>query len=201
MRKRRSESGAETVEIIFQSFEDLALEKGIDGLSMREVARRSDISLASLQRYFPTKASLFTAFVDRAVATYRERIIRLEEEREASGSLESVVRFAAEETLAIAKGGILSMIEARVDRDDVARDCYRNLMNAYLLMLQEAIQRRDPAISSAYAQRCAVVICSLLEGLPSAVFAAETLGEAEDAVVRNVVAFAARIPNAMAIEP
>ncbi|WP_397607997.1 TetR/AcrR family transcriptional regulator [Silanimonas sp.] len=197
MRRRRSESGAATVEIIFRCLEELASEKGIDGLSMREVARRSEISLASLQRYFPTKASLFTAFVDRAVAIYRERVTRLEEDRGASGSFESSLQFAAYETMAVARGGVLSMIEARIDRDEVARDCYRNLMSAYLRMLQEAIERRFPSISSSDAQRAAVMICSVLEGLPAAVFAADTMGKTEESVISDAVMIAAGIPSAI----
>lgn len=194
MRKRRSDSGTATIEIIFQCLEEVANEEGLDGLSMREVARRAEIALASLQRYFPTKASLLSAFVDRSVEKYKERVSRLQEGGGTKDTFETIVRFAAQETLSISNGGILSMIESRIDRDEVCKQCFRSLMSSYLSLLIEAIARSFPELNENDVQRSAIVICSFLEGLPTAVFAAQTFNFTADSVVNDVVSQAIQVP-------
>jgi hypothetical protein len=67
-------------------------------------------------------------------------------------------------------------------------------MSSYISMLSEAIARRFPELSDADARRSALVISSVLEGLPTAVFAAEAVNVTAESVVNDVVSLAAQVP-------
>ncbi|UCH84814.1 MAG: TetR/AcrR family transcriptional regulator, partial [Candidatus Latescibacterota bacterium] len=50
----------------------LFLEKGFDGTTTNEIARRADISIGSLYQYFHNKESIVEALADRYVEALRE---------------------------------------------------------------------------------------------------------------------------------
>lgn len=51
---------------------NLFLEKGFDGTTTNEIARRADISIGSLYQYFNNKESIVAALSDRYVEAFRE---------------------------------------------------------------------------------------------------------------------------------
>jgi AcrR family transcriptional regulator len=62
LRERRRR---ETAELILDAVLDLMGEAGIDGLTMEGVAERVGVSLRTVYRYFPDRARLLTAALDR----------------------------------------------------------------------------------------------------------------------------------------
>jgi AcrR family transcriptional regulator len=62
LRERRRQ---ETAELILDAVLDLVAEAGIDGLTMEAVAERVGVSLRTVYRYFPDRASLLTAALGR----------------------------------------------------------------------------------------------------------------------------------------
>jgi AcrR family transcriptional regulator len=62
LRERRRQ---ETAELILDAVLDLMAEAGIDGLTMEGVAERVGVSLRTVYRYFPNRASLLTAALAR----------------------------------------------------------------------------------------------------------------------------------------
>jgi AcrR family transcriptional regulator len=58
----------ERVETILSHAAGIFHEMGVDGTSMSAIARNSDMSLASLYRYFPNKASIVKALAEQHVA-------------------------------------------------------------------------------------------------------------------------------------
>jgi AcrR family transcriptional regulator len=62
LRERRRQ---ETAELILDAVLDLVAEAGIDGLTMDAVAERVGVSLRTVYRYFPDRASLLTAALAR----------------------------------------------------------------------------------------------------------------------------------------
>src|SRR5829696_5726863 len=62
LRERRRQ---ETAELILDAVLDLVAEAGIDGLTMEAVAERVGVSLRTVYRYFPDRASLLTAALAR----------------------------------------------------------------------------------------------------------------------------------------
>lgn len=71
----------ERVESILQHAAAMITEKGVDGVSMSAIARSSEMSLASLYRYFPNKSAIVCALaedhVDRMEQALRERLHEL----------------------------------------------------------------------------------------------------------------------------
>jgi len=51
--------------LILGVFRDLTIEKGVDAVSMKEVAEVASISIASLYQYFPDKAAIIATLADR----------------------------------------------------------------------------------------------------------------------------------------
>src|SRR3954447_16125773 len=62
LRERRRQ---ETADLIVDAVLDLMAEAGINGLTMEAVAERVGISLRTVYRYFPDRASLLTAALAR----------------------------------------------------------------------------------------------------------------------------------------
>ncbi len=62
LRERRRR---ETAELILDAVLDLMAEAGLDGLTMEAVAERVGVSLRTVYRYFPDRASLLTDALDR----------------------------------------------------------------------------------------------------------------------------------------
>ncbi len=62
LRERRRQ---ETAELILDAVLNLMAEAGVDGLTMEAVAERVGVSLRTVYRYFPDRASLLAAALDR----------------------------------------------------------------------------------------------------------------------------------------
>ncbi|PAV26969.1 TetR family transcriptional regulator [Tamilnaduibacter salinus] len=71
----------ERVEAILSHAASMITEKGVDGVSMSAIARSSEMSLASLYRYFPNKSAIVCALaedhVERMEQAMREQLHRL----------------------------------------------------------------------------------------------------------------------------
>ncbi len=176
----------------------LALEKGLDDVSMRDVAKRVGISLAALQYHYPNKAALLEAFVRQTVASYRERIetvlaVSIEGERFAR-----LVRFAAMETVHWDRHGVLAMIEGRASHDDAARNAILLFFRSYLAIMRDALVADDPGLPPATALLTATLVVSMLEGLPSLIEPAGDLGVGRDALLDTIVRLSKTIPRAIA---
>ncbi|MDX2234561.1 MAG: TetR/AcrR family transcriptional regulator [Hyphomonadaceae bacterium] len=175
--------------------EELALEKGLDDVSMREVAKRLGISLAALQYHYPSKADLLEAFVAHTIADYRRRITTMVAEDDRAPRYDSVIRFMAEETQRIADGGVLAMIQARAFHDPAARQATLSFMTAYLATVSETIAAEFPRLSKDQTDRAATLVCSLLEGLASTLGATRARGVDEAHVIDAAVRIARAIPE------
>ena len=81
-RKPRQARSIERVETILQTASRLISQHGVDGTTMSAVARASDMSLASLYRYFPNKSAIIHAIaqkhVERLDQVLRDRLPKLD---------------------------------------------------------------------------------------------------------------------------
>lgn len=175
---------------ILDALGEAAFVAGLDGVSMRDVAARAGISLASLQYHYPNKDALLAAFVESTIATHRARIEQIYRTVDGANRVKAALRYAAEETLRLADDPVLSMIEARVARDETARRCFEELMTAYMQLLTELLSQAAPGLSAQQVSTTALLICSLLEGLPSAMQAAKLIHVAPQSVVDTVLSLA-----------
>jgi AcrR family transcriptional regulator len=148
-----------------ECLEEIAQRKGLDDVSMREVASRLGVSLAALQHHYPTKAELFDAFVQHEMDHYRERIGRIAAAGGGRGRFTEILRFMAQETLLVARGGVLAMIEARAHHDEASRQAMNRFMRAYIDVLCDLVAAEFPTLSAEQALLCATLVCAQLEGL------------------------------------
>lgn len=77
----------ERVNSILKHAADIFNEAGVDGTSMSAIARKSDMSLASLYRYFPNKAAIVQAIAETHVARMEQEL----RDRLAETSIEDAV--------------------------------------------------------------------------------------------------------------
>ncbi len=175
----------------------LALEKGLDDVSMRDVAKRVGISLAALQYHYPNKAALLEAFVRQTVASYRERIEAVLAVSDEGERFASLVRFAAMETVDWDRHSVLAMIEGRASHDHAARNAVRLFLRSYLDIMRDALIADAPDLPPAKALLTATLVVSMLEGLPSLIEPACDLGVDRDALVETIVRVSKTLPSAI----
>jgi AcrR family transcriptional regulator len=104
-----------------ECLQELSLEKGLDDVSMRDVAKRLGMSLAALQYHYASKAALLDAFVHQTVEGYRGRIDSILAKSPKGELFANLVRFAAMETLEWDRHSVLAMIESRAKHDEAAK--------------------------------------------------------------------------------
>lgn len=89
-RERREHMRREMVAAILEAARAVMRERGVAGLSLREVARRVQLQASSLYEYFPSKASLYDALFRMGVLRYQQ-----EKERVAVQQFDSCWEYVA----------------------------------------------------------------------------------------------------------
>ncbi|QTN19285.1 TetR/AcrR family transcriptional regulator [Brevundimonas sp. AJA228-03] len=186
---------ADTAVQALACLEELALETGLDDVSMRDVARRLGISLAALQYHYATKAALLDAFVAHAIAEYRARLAAIAAANVNAPRYGVAIRFMVSETRRIGESGVLAMIQARAFHDPAAKRATQSFMMAYLSTLSDMIAAEFPGLSPEETNRAATLVCSLLEGLASTLDASRARGVDEAQVVEATIHIASVIPE------
>jgi AcrR family transcriptional regulator len=157
----------DTARLALQCLDDLARQQGLEDVSMRDVARALGVSLAALQYHYPSKAALFDAFVKHSVDTYQQRIERIASESGPSTRFIKILEFVARETLAVAQGGVLAMIEARAHHDEASHQAMQRFMRSYLEVMGSIVAAEFPDLPPDEVKLCATLVCSQFEGLAS----------------------------------
>lgn len=179
---------------ILQAAGDLLEEQGVEGLRMRELARRAKVSHNAPYRHFPDRDSLLAALAAEGFA----RLGRTQQEaRQAAGLKgmgEAYVRFALEhpQRFRLMFGGAVR-IAAHPALREVATTVFDGLSGALSGELGEAAGARDASIAA-----WAMVhgLANLM--LEDKISAAARQGRDDDAFARDVLAtlrFAARPPQ------
>ncbi|MEM6926707.1 MAG: TetR/AcrR family transcriptional regulator [Myxococcota bacterium] len=177
-----------TAERALVCLEELALDKGLDSVSMRDVAKRLGISLAALQYHYPVKADLIAAFIASAVEAYRRHLEAIMTSPRDGPRLPEVVRAAVRENRAAAgAGSVLAMIEGRAQHDPATASALRAAMQVYLQMLSDVIVGDHPELSAEEAMGAAAMVIALVEGVPASIEAAEGLGIDPEALLEATV--------------
>lgn len=155
---------------------EIALEKGLDALSMRDVAKRVGISLAALQYHFPSKDALIAAFVGAMLDGYRKEVGAIHSASDEASELRNLVVFAARQTLDDRTGDIFAMLEARAIHDPSTALALAGFMRTYLETICDALMRRHPLLPLKDSQLAATRIVAMIEGLSSVRSAAQEMG-------------------------
>ena len=182
-------------------FEELAVEQGLDDVSMRDVAKRLGISLAALQYHYPTKAALVDAVVTSIIDLHRQRL------DEAVASADGTDRFVEALRYIVAAnrddaegGGLMNMIWARAAHDERAAATLDRFMRAYVDRVAEVVTAGFPDLSSAQALSAATLTVALLEGLEDVRGTAVTAGADSGDLTSLAVTVASSFPTIVAAE-
>lgn len=186
-------SDTDTAGRVLARIQEIALEKGLDALSMRDVAKRAGLSLAALQYHFPNKSGLLDAFIDAELEKYRRRIDEIRAASSRDAELEALVRFAIEETLGSERGGVFPMLEARARHDASTAAALDRFMQFYLETMRDVYLRRQPSLSPKLAALAASQVVAMIEGLATVHPVASRLGVTGMALREAVVAAAKRL--------
>lgn len=171
-----SVQASDTAQLALQCLDELARQKGLQDVSMRDVARILGVSLAALQYHYPSKSALFDAFVQHSVDMYQQRLAQIVSESASEARFMNMLDFVARETLAIAQGGMLTMIEARAHHDKVSNQALQRFMHFYLEVMGSFVAEEFPDLPPDEVKLRATLICSQFEGLASTYEAACAAG-------------------------
>lgn len=175
---------------------EIALEKGLDALSMRDVAKRAGISLAALQYHFPSKDALIATFVDARLTGYRNEVGEIRSASDEASELRNIVVFAARQTLDERTGDIFAMLEARAIHAPSTALALDGFMRSYLETVCDALRRRHPLMPLKDAQLAATRIVAMIEGLSSVRSAAQGMGLSRDDLCEAVAMMAEAVASA-----
>src|SRR5918996_3961751 len=81
-RERRERNREQVGAAILEAARGVMRERGVAGLSLREVARRVGMQAPSLYEYFPSKAALYDALFLLAIRRYRASVEALRHEQD-----------------------------------------------------------------------------------------------------------------------
>ena len=79
------------VELILDIAAELVAEVGVDGVKTSEIARRAEITLASLYRYFPNKTAIFESLARRQLTRLRGDLANFLEDFDLDRGLEALI--------------------------------------------------------------------------------------------------------------
>ncbi|WP_158241866.1 TetR/AcrR family transcriptional regulator [Tabrizicola sp. TH137] len=166
----------DTAERVLALMAEIALEKGLDALSMRDVAKRAGISLAALQYHFPSKTALTAAFVDSLLDGYRKEVAALRARCTPDRELAEFITHAVRQTLDDRTGDLFAMLEARSRHDAATERALHRFMQFYLGTVRDILMRRHADMPPSDAHRAATRIVAMIEGLSTVKAAAQSMG-------------------------
>lgn len=180
-------------------FEELALVKGLDQVSMRDVAKQLGISLASLQYHYATKSALVSAVMSSTIDQHQRRLDRALEEAEGADRMVEALRYVVQANATEADGGaMIAMIWARAAHDADAAAAVEQFMAAYFERMTDVIAAAAPGRTRAEGLAAAALAIALLEGLEGVRSAAVAAGVDSEALTSLAVTIAAALPDLVA---
>lgn len=142
----------------------ILIEEGHYRLTMRNLAERSGMKLASLQYHFPTKSELVSALMTQSVTNYHRMIQHLirsigtNEDGDALGQLFAV--YQDEQA-----SGVFEQLWALSVQDVMLKQQYEELYAAFWETISAEVGRFDPSANTDTKRTRAAMIIALLDGL------------------------------------
>jgi AcrR family transcriptional regulator len=169
-----------TVEAIVEATAQLLLEEGFDKFTTARVAERAGVSVGSLYQYFPNKAALASALIDRSCEDFLTAFARTLAARH-HATLAECIRGIVEENLVShnltpALHRAVRELAPRLGVSDRTEQVSRDIAGMIESMLREHAAEIDPTIDLTAA---ATVIETALEAL------AHRIGIADPALLPN----------------
>ncbi|MEO1014142.1 MAG: TetR family transcriptional regulator [Pseudomonadota bacterium] len=160
-----SAKGARTIHAILRAAEEVFTEYGHAGLSLRQVAARSGVTVGNLNYYFPSKRALLDAMLRESLADYVDAHIDqvFGEDISPMEALQKVVAFYMR--TARGRHRLYFQIWGFAASDDDARLLVADLYRSVGRFIRALIAAANPALTDDEARRAVITIFSLEEGM------------------------------------
>lgn len=181
--------GGERREQILEVMSALLVEKGVEGFSMRRLAERVGISLASLQYHFSSKDRLMSAFLDGLFDRLHHRLAARAGAKVADprAALEEILRTIIALDAMPENANLYIHLWALSTSDPIVAEAMEKHMSTYVDMIHGAVMKMRPDLSNAQALLTATMVVSTLEGLAVTHAAAQDMGMSTQDVADYVV--------------
>jgi AcrR family transcriptional regulator len=152
-----SASGTSTPDRILQTAERLFSERGIDGVSLREISAAAEVNSAAVHYHFGSKEEVLKelfALRARPIAEHRVKLLgRLKRNRQGCAVLEDILRaflWPALQALNTPEGISFTLLRARMafEREEVRRDVLANAFDASSRLVLDELARALPKLSA-----------------------------------------------------
>ncbi len=147
----------------------LITEEGYGEFSLRKVAARNGIKLASLQYHFKNKEALLAAVLDHVLHDFGERFNEGDPEAYASIApeqlLDFMVDFAVDENQRVEATNFFFQLWAMSCHDAAAAQIQEKIYAIYRKTISVLIQMVNPALSAAERNIRSIIIICILDGL------------------------------------
>lgn len=141
------------------------MEKGYAALSFRSVAAAAGIGLGNLQHYFPTKADLIRAMLERAFEAFLKAMgERPAGKRDAAREVTDAIRYILADQKRRDSCVLFWELWALSAHDAAAAEVMDSFYARYLEMIAGLVRLSRPELTPARAAKASVLIASLIEG-------------------------------------
>ncbi|MFK7802156.1 MAG: TetR/AcrR family transcriptional regulator [Anaerolineae bacterium] len=167
----------------------ILIEEGHYRLTMRHLAEKSGMKLASLQYHFSTKTALISALMAQSIGTYHQMIHQLVRSIGTAGDGAAIGRLFAiyQDEQA---SGVFEQLWALSVQDAALKQQYEEAYVVFWKTISAEVGRIDPAADEESCRTRAAMIIALLDGLET-FFSADTLrskvpSQLQEQVVKQV---------------
>ncbi len=144
----------------------MLIEEGYAGLSFRKVAAGAGMGIGNLQHYFPTKADLIRALLDRLFTRFDASMMaRRTTDGGPAAELDAAVDYALLDQTSRESCVLLWEIWALAARDPHANDLLIEFYDKYVGYISQTIKRVRPEITPERARCAATLAAALIEGV------------------------------------
>jgi len=187
--KQLTRKGTSTHDRILNETLSLLQEQWYDGVSLREVAKRSGIKLGNLQYYFATREALFYALVERQAAQDNEAIATLLSESESAEAALNVIIRDLFNRWRRNDGAVYIVLQLLRGSAAQFADLYRTVYEQHYQSLEPVLAQLNQGLSKAESAFRAKLITALIDGATMQIVEAPD----RDAFIERVVSEATRL--------
>lgn len=144
---------------------DIIAEKGIEALSLREVARRCGITVGNLQHYFDSRHSLLDAVLAYLARQYDVNYSGIDQCGDARRRFENIVRYLLKDIRSPRTNAVFFELWAFANRDPGAAEMLAGAYRHHLANLERLILEMGGASDTEAAARKAILVAAMIEGL------------------------------------
>jgi len=162
-----SRKGNERIDRIIGAARDTLIQQGYQGLTMRAVAAKCDISVGNLNYYYSSKADLLADLLEIVIGGYLaafDDILSKSDPVDPTNALEGVIRFIISDIGTEETTMFFPELWALANHDPNAAKRMHELYAKARLIFDDLIPKINPALSAEEARQVSLFLSASLEG-------------------------------------